>query len=246
MFTTPTTGRSFGKLSAFDKYKGGSLATIHPGGCADPGVTGNDFEAIIDVEWASAAAPSADLQLITCADTTTAFGGLIAIQNLVNEPNVPPIISLSWANCEAQNGNASNIAYRTVYLQAVLEGVSIFVAAGDNGAAMCDYSAPASSGVAVNAFASTAYDVAVGGTDFGDTYSSTNADYWAPTTGAGFRSALGYVPEIPWNDTCASALISRYLGYATPWYERVLCRRRRVFSPAHRWQWGAQQLCDRS
>jgi subtilase family serine protease len=123
----------------------------------------------VDVEWASAAAPSAALRLATCADTAVVFGGLIALQNLVNQPEVPPIVSMSYANCEVGNGAAQNAAYKAVYQQAVLEGVSVFVAAGDNGAAMCDAdaAAPAQSGVAVNGLASTAYNVAVGGTDFG-------------------------------------------------------------------------------
>jgi len=54
--------------------------------------------------------------------------------------------------------------------------VSVFVAAGDSGAAGCDNSVTeATHGIAVNAFASTPYNVAVGGTDFSDTYSGTNS-----------------------------------------------------------------------
>jgi subtilase family serine protease len=196
---------------------------VHPGGCPDPGANGNDFEAIVDTEWASAAAPSANLQLVSCADTTTVFGALIAMQNLVNQRHVPPIISISYGNCEAQNGAAANAAYKVAYLQAVLEGASVFVAAGDNGAAFCDFSAPPISGVAVNALASTVYDVAVGGTDFGDTYAGTNANYWSPNNSANYGSALSYVPEIPWNDTCASTLISSYMGYQTPYGANGFC-----------------------
>lgn len=215
---------TFRQTFGLDIYRGGSLVTLHPGGCPDPGVNGDDFEVDIDIQWATAAAPSAALQLAACADTTTVFGGLIALQNLVNQREVPPIISFSYGNCEAQNGAAANAAYRSVYQQAVLEGVSVFVSAGDNGAAFCDYSTgPAQSGVAVNAFASTAYNVAVGGTDFGDTYAGTNANYWSSTNSATYGSALSYVPEIPWNDTCASRLITSYLGYPTPYGADGLC-----------------------
>jgi subtilase family serine protease len=203
---------------------------VHPGGCPDPGANGNDFEAILDTEWASAAAPSANLQLASCADSTTTFGGLIALQNLVNQRHVPPIINISYGSCEAQNGAAANAAYKAAYLQAVLEGASVFVAAGDNGGAFCDFSTtPAISGVAVNALASTAYDVAVGGTDFGDTYAGTTANYWSPNNGANYGSALSYVPEIPWNDTCASTLISSYLGYATPYGANGFCANANAF-----------------
>ncbi|MGA2593986.1 MAG: protease pro-enzyme activation domain-containing protein [Bryobacteraceae bacterium] len=224
---SPNDWTTFRATFGLDVYKGGSLATVHPGGCADPGVNpnGHDFEAALDVDWASAAAPSAALQLASCADTTTVFGGLFAIQGLVNQRDVPPIISMSYLACEAQNGAAQNAAYKSVYQQAVIEGVSVFVAAGDNGAAACDVLAtgPVQSGVTVNGFASTAYNIAVGGTDFGDYYTGTIADYWSSTNGPTYGSALSYVPEIPWDDSCASTLLTSYLGYAVPFGANGLC-----------------------
>jgi subtilase family serine protease len=225
---SPNDWTTFRQTFGLNAYHGGSLTTVHRGGCPDPGANGNDAEAIIDAEWASAAAPSANVLLASCADTQTVFGGLIAIQNLLNQRNVPPIFSLSYANCEAQNGAASNAAFKEAYFQAVLEGVSVFVAAGDNGTALCDYAGdglppPAISGIAVNALASTVYDVAVGGTDFGDTYAGTNANYWASANGPNYESAKSYVPEISWNDTCANTLISSYEGYPTPYGANGFC-----------------------
>jgi hypothetical protein len=41
------------------------------------------------VEYASATAPSAAIQLASCANTAT-FGGLIALQNVVNASSAPP------------------------------------------------------------------------------------------------------------------------------------------------------------
>jgi subtilase family serine protease len=219
--------QTFRQTFGLNAYPGGSFTTVHPGGCPDPGINsyGDDFEAILDAEWASAAAPSADLILATCADTATVYGGLTAVQNLVNQRNVPAIVSFSYQNCESYNGAASNAAYKAAYLQAVLEGVSVFVAAGDTGAANCDnnYTEPADNGVAVNAFASTAYNVAVGGTDFGDTYAGTNANYWSPNNGPTYGSALSYVPEIPWSQNCASTLAASYLGFSTTYGANGLC-----------------------
>jgi subtilase family serine protease len=220
----PGDWETFRKTFGLTSYPGGSFTTVHPGECPDPGVAFNELEAIIDAEWASAAAPSANLVMASCADTTTVFGGLIALQSLVNQPEVPAIISFSYGACEAQDGATFNAAYKAAYLQAVLEGVSIFVASADNGAAACDFTgSPAQAGIAVNGFASTAYNVAVGGTDFGDTYAGTTADYWAATNRADYASAESYVPEIPWNDTCASTLISSYLGYKTPYGPSGFC-----------------------
>ena len=194
-------------------YTFGSFTTVHPsnkpthGNCVDPGVNGDDGEAILDAEWASAAAPNAAIELAACYDTTTTFGGLIALQNLVNTPTPPAIVSISYGECEAYLGAAGNAAYYNVYKQAAAEGVSVFVAAGDEGAASCDAGERAAiQGVAVSGFASTPYNVAVGGTDFGDNYAKTVSTYWSNTNSAAFGSALSYVPEIPWNDSCAGTL----------------------------------------
>jgi|HubBroStandDraft_1064217.scaffolds.fasta_scaffold02173_7 subtilase family serine protease len=223
----PSDWTTFRQTFGLDAYKGASLVTIHPGGCADPGVNADDLEASLDVEWASAAAPSASLQLVSCADTTTVFGGLFAIQGLVNQREAPPIISMSYLTCEAENGAAQNAAYKSVYLQAVLEGVSVFVAAGDTGGSTCgvDISTvtPVLSGVSVNGLASSAYNVAVGGTDFGDVYAGTFTDYWSSTNSATYGSALSYVPEIPWDDSCASTLIVGYEGYSVPYGANGFC-----------------------
>jgi subtilase family serine protease len=222
----PNDWQTFRQTFGLNAHTGGSFVTVHPGGCSDPGINanGDDAEAILDAEWASAAAPSASLWLASCASTDTVFGGLIAIQNLLNQRRVPPIISFSYGNCEAQNGATANAAYKTAYLQAALEGVSVFVGAGDNGAAQCDDNGPpAQSGVAVNALASTEYDVAVGGTDFGDTYAGTVANYWSQNNGPTYGSALSYVPEIPWNSSCASTLITSFEGYASPYGANGFC-----------------------
>ena len=59
------------------------------------------------------------------------------------------------------------------------------------------------------------YDVSVGGTDFEDVYlakfnSIPLSTYWNSTNDANYGSAKQYVPEIPWNDACASTLIANY------------------------------------
>ncbi len=213
---------SFRSAFGLSSYRTGSLRQVHPAGsnaCADPGVVaGNELEAELDVEWASAAAPGASIVLAACADTTTTFGGLLALQNLLDGANPPPIVSISYGECEAENGAAANAACNATYEQADALGVSVFVAAGDQGAASCDAGGfVASHGIGVSGFASTPYNVAVGGTDFGDTYAGTNATYWNTANGATYGSAKSYVPEIPWNNSCASALISLYQGYPTPY-----------------------------
>ncbi len=62
----------------------------------------------------------------------------MALENLVNSANPPAILSLSYGECEAANGAALNAAFSGTYQQAAAEGISVFVAAGDEGAASCD------------------------------------------------------------------------------------------------------------
>ena len=224
-----TTFRSTFGLSG---YTSGSFTQVHPApasgtnNCAAPGdVVGNDGEAILDAEWASAAAPSAAIELASCADTSTTFGGLIAVQNLLNESSTPPaIMSISYGECEAFNGATANAAYVSAYQQAVAEGVSVFVSSGDEGAASCDANqARATHGIGVSGFASTPYNVAVGGTDFGDSFAGTNSTYWSSTNSSTFGSALSYIPEIPWNDSCASSLITSIEGFSAPYGRTGFC-----------------------
>src|SRR5437016_5577708 len=137
---------SFRSKFGLSSYTAGTISMVHPAppsgtnNCSKPGVIApNDAEAILDAEWASAAAPSAAIKMVSCKDTNTTFGGLIAIQNLINAKSGPPaIVSSSYGQCAPVHGAAAHAAYNAAYQQAVAEGVSVFVAAGDSGAAGCD------------------------------------------------------------------------------------------------------------
>jgi subtilase family serine protease len=204
-----TTFRSTFGLSGY----AGSFVQMHPvavgsasNNCTDPGVNANAIEAEVDAEWASAAAPSAKIVVAACADTSTLFGGLIAVQNLIASKAPPAIISISYGECEMGLTSTGNAAYSAAYQQAVAEGVSVFVSAGDDGAASCDAGNNAAyNGITVSGMASTAYNVAVGGTDFADTSASKTSTYW--NGGA----AVSYIPEIPWNNSCAGSVLLNYL-----------------------------------
>ncbi|RDS79304.1 hypothetical protein DWU98_18415 [Dyella monticola] len=202
-----------------------SFSQVHPESCTNPGdVTGNDGEAELDVEYAGAAAPAATLELVSCKDTTTTFGGLIAMEDLLEAGSPPLIWSVSYGECEAENGATQNAAYSSTYESAAAEGVSVFVSSGDEGAASCDADKTnATHGIGVSGFASTPYNVAVGGTDFGDAYAGTSSTYWSSTNSSTYESALSYIPEIPWNDSCASKLIATIEGYSTTYGTSGFC-----------------------
>jgi hypothetical protein len=220
-----TTFRSALGLSG---YTGASLTTVHPApptgsnNCLNPGVNADDGEAILDAEWASAAAPSAAIVMATCANNPD--GLLIAVTNLINSASPPAIVSISYGDCETDNGAASNAAYNAIYQQGVAEGTSIFVSTGDQDAGVCDFnSSVITHGISVNALASTPYNVAVGGTDFSDTYSGTSSTYWNSGNSASYGSAKSYVPEIPWNGSCGSQLFANYYGYANTYGASGFC-----------------------
>jgi subtilase family serine protease len=205
-------------------YPSGTLSQVSPTGaitCTNPGFQGpgtsgygDDGEAAIDVEWATAAAPNAAIILAACEDTT-AFGGLIALENTLNGPaaNLPSVVSISYGESEAQNGAAANLAYSNAYQQAVAEGVSIFVSSGDEDAASADDGNVSTHGIGISGFASTPYNVAVGGLDFGYTADFVDpGTYWSSTNSNTYSSALSYIQEIPWNNSCGNGLLANFLG----------------------------------
>src|SRR5271154_4627202 len=201
-------------------YTDGSVSVVHPGSCTDPNVvSGSESEAIVDAEWASAAAPSATIEVASCADTEATPGELLALENLVNGGSKPPaLLSNSYGGAEAVQGATLNAAFESAYQTAVTDGVSVFVAAGDSDSAYADQGvdSTATRGIAINGAASTPYNVAVGGTDFGDTYQGLEAAYWNTTSNTGTDgSALSYIMEIPWNSTCASGILTDYLGFSS-------------------------------
>jgi subtilase family serine protease len=213
---------TFRKVFGLTAYTAGNLKLVHPapsGGkaCGNPGVTSDDDEATLDVEWASATAPSATIMLASCAGTFATDGVHLAIQNLVNSSTPPPVISVSYGFCEVDNGATENASFNSLYQSAALEGISVFVATGDGGPSDCANSTANGTldGIGINGWASTKYNVAVGGTDFSDTFHGTIAAYWTENTGAPWSTAKSYVPEMPWDDTCANGMIASYYGGTT-------------------------------
>ena len=215
---------TFGLASA---YPSGSFTESHPGSCTDPGTNADDGEAALDVEVATSVAPNAAINLISCLSGTVTFGGQIAMLNLINANNPAPtgggVISVSYGVCEAYNGNGGNALFYNTYQQAAAEGYSVFASSGDEGPSSCSVAYSSTNGkyynqtsLGVTGWGETPYNVSVGGTDFEDTYNVKKAGasfstYWNSTNTSGYGSAKSYIPEIPWNDACASALISEVL-----------------------------------
>ena len=210
----PNDWQDFRKTFGLDKFTHGSFKQMYPG-CTNPGQNGDETEAALDVEWSSAAAPDANIELSACADTATTSGLDLAILGLIDFAP-PDIITDSYGLCETITG-AAEIALENREAQlATAEGTTFFIAEGDDGADQCAPVEPtnfATNGINGGDNTASAYAVDVGGTDFMAQYNSDVngvplSNYWSSKNNAATKaSALSYIPEIPWNDGCTSQLI---------------------------------------
>jgi hypothetical protein len=167
----------------------------------DPGiVSGDTVETTLDTEWSGAVAPNATVKVIVSASTISADGidlsALYAVSN-----NVAPVISLSYGSCEAFMGSSELAYYNSLWQQAVAQGQSVMVSAGDAGAAGCDGGGDSTGyyGQGINGLCSSPYSTCVGGTEFLDT--SNPGEYWLSGNNPAMGSAISYIPEKIWNDS---------------------------------------------
>lgn len=205
---------TFRKTFGLEDFKQATFEQVYPA-CPNPGQNGDEIEAALDVEWASAAAPDAHIVLSACGNTAVTSGLDLAILNLL-ETSPPDIISDSYGLCETITGQAEVALENFEAELASLEGVTFFIAQGDTGADEC---APVEStnystlGINSGDNTASAFAVDVGGTDFmaqfnADTGGQPISAYWsAQNNPKTLASALSYIPEIPWNDGCTSQLI---------------------------------------
>ncbi|MFZ0760092.1 MAG: hypothetical protein WAM69_09100, partial [Candidatus Sulfotelmatobacter sp.] len=198
--TTGTTGLITGCPSP--TYLGYILLGTDPG---SPSL-GDLFESDLDLEWAGAIAPDAQIIFINAETTDGVFDALTyAIDN-----ETAPVISMSYGICEAEAESME-----TELQQGNSEGITIMNSAGDTGSAACDYSPPGTSssgvypnlpyqaaeyGLAVNYPASSPEVTGVGGTSIpAADYTSA---YWGASNGTTGGSALATLvgQEVSWND----------------------------------------------
>ena len=172
----------------------------------DPGViSGDDEEAILDVEWSGAVAPKANINFVIGASTLTTDGVDISAAYIVDHA-LAPIMSVSFGECESEVGPTAMAFYHDLWQQASVEGITVLVSSGDGGSSACvipnEYRA-SPFGLGVNGLASTPYNVAVGGTELSDADTNT---YWNIANGPNLSSIKGYVPEAVWNESCNTFL----------------------------------------
>jgi hypothetical protein len=172
----------------------------------DPGITSTDeeAEALLDTQWSGGVASGAIIRYVLSASTSASQGVDLSALYIV-EHNLAAVMSESYGACEANLGATENSFINKLWQQASAQGITVSVSTGDSGSAGCDNphtESLATHPPAVNGLASTPYNVAVGGTDF-DQWANPYL-YWNTTNDSTTgTSALGYIPEIPWNESCA-------------------------------------------
>jgi hypothetical protein len=188
--------------------------------------TSDLLENTLDVEWSASVAKNAQIVLVASYPASTTDDNLYDSESYIVNNLTAHIMNVSYGECELDNGTAGNVEYYDLWQTAAAEGIAVFVAGGDSGSASCDDGGdgggsnlpyPAEFGLTVSGIASTPFDTVVGGTDFNwcslTATECTAAPYWSSTNNAsaGQSSALGYLPEVPWNDTCTNPLALQFM-----------------------------------
>ncbi len=151
----------FNNIYGLPQFTSDNFQIYNPYGADMPGAAaGTDIETDLDVQWAHAMAPGANIALVESfsedeEDIQAAI--LYAVtQNLGNT------ISLSYGEPEAYVGPLAVSIFDTIAELAAAEGISLHVSSGDQGDDTL-YGIPAD----VNGWASSSYDTVIGGTSIG-------------------------------------------------------------------------------
>ena len=174
-------------------------------GSKDPGYSDSIGEAVLDLEYAGAAAPNAAILYVYGTDV------FLATEYAIDQ-NLAPVISFSFAACEKKAQN--NWTWiRNLAQQGAAQGITWVACTGDTGAAGCEYQLRDSVGVnGVSAkLPGTVPEVtAVGGT----TFAEGTGKYWSSATQDHGISALSYIPvhANSWYEVWAGAVQHAYAG----------------------------------
>lgn len=170
----------------------------------DPGDLGGgeEAEATLDSTWSGAIATDGAVYFVLSATTNTTDGVDLS-ESYIIENNLTDIMTESFSACELYATNAQLQGQSAMAEQAAAQGITYFVSTGDSGAEGCDdpNSPPATNPISVNYLASTAFNVAVGGTMFNE--NGDPGKYWASTAPIS-ETALSYIPENVWNESSPS------------------------------------------
>lgn len=162
---------------------------------------GEEAEAILDASWSGVMAPGAKVDFVISASTNTTDGVDLSEIYIIDH-NLADVMTESFGSCEASHTSGEAAMVATLAQQAAAQGITYTVSTGDAGAEGCDSpSSPSATGpVSASLLSGTPFNIAVGGTMFQE----GSGTYWGPANGPN-PTALSYIPENVWNESCAAA-----------------------------------------
>lgn len=157
----------------------------------NPGTNDDELESLLDLEWSHVAAPGTPVNFYLGNDNTYAINPIVdCIQAAVTE-NLCGTISVSFGLCGVDASFLMG-TMSPIYSQAASQGQTVFISAGDNGAAglvldpTMTYCVPGTS-LKINEIGADPNVTTVGRTSFVPNYD-------------GSGNNIGNVPESAWND----------------------------------------------
>ncbi len=183
--------------SAFNLGSGTGQFAVLPDG-NDPGRTTDESAAAAMTDWAMAAAPGAQVNVIPSESTNATDGLDLAFAAAVNHAAGHTIL-LGYESCETAMSAAHAAFYAALDKLAAAEGVAVVAASGDHGVEECGAtnSAPSTgmqNGPAVNALASTPWNLAVGAATLTSSSAGGNSAGiagWEPASATAQAQATG-------------------------------------------------------
>lgn len=217
------------QLSTYDAFYGlpaPNFTQVAPDGLTPfiPGnanMTGWAEEISLDVEWAHAIAPGANIVLDLATDNSDE--ALLSALNYAIDNNLGDVVSMSFGESDTCYGPALTAGWHQAFVNATRKGITLFASSGDEGAAQpsCDENSWIKS---TSAPASDPLVTGVGGTEL------HAADYCLTQLGCdpGSNPAFGtYLGEIVWNEGPPFGDFQAYFGstiasgggFSTVWRE---------------------------
>jgi subtilase family serine protease len=177
----------------------------------NPGVTSDEVEALLDVEYAHAAAPGVPVYAYIGDDATSTSGsGLIDAGIRAVSDNTCGAIGISFSFCGGSKKFYSQ-QLNAIAMQAATQGQAVFAATGDFGAAGLVFNKKTKACAAgknknVSELAADPHITAVGGTQFTPNYQNGND--------------VGSVPESVWNDASGAGGGGNSRIFAKPAFQK--------------------------
>lgn len=110
--------------------------SVDGGSNAPTSASSDDAEVVLDIQVAGAAAPGAKFVVYFAPNNATSSGFLDALTKAVHDTeNNPSVISISWGGPESMSTSNFQVEFDKALQAAAMLGITVCVAAGDNGAA---------------------------------------------------------------------------------------------------------------